>query len=101
MQLAAFFTVSPPTSPGLSWAESTATCTVTKELMRAAGHGAGEGIRGNINGFLDNVGEQIAGRGGQSDVGRANEPRTGEDNAKVAASGADEMKAGVDKLKEQ
>ncbi|GFZ42336.1 hypothetical protein JCM24511_00051 [Saitozyma sp. JCM 24511] len=29
-------------------------------------HGAGEAIRGNVNEFVDNVGEQIAGRGDHS-----------------------------------
>jgi len=58
-------------------------------------HGAGEGVRGNINSFFDNVGEQIAGRG-QNDVKPA--PRSGEQPAQVAAKGADEFKAGMEGL---
>jgi len=56
-------------------------------------HGTGEGIRGNVNSFLDNVGEQMAGRG-QGDVKpptRTEEQRP----AQVAANGADELRAGV------
>ena len=59
-------------------------------------HGAGEGIRGNINSFVDNVGEQIAGRG-QGDVKpptRTEEQRP----AQVAANGADELRAGLNKF---
>lgn len=60
-------------------------------------HGAGEGIRGNVNSFLDNVGEQIAGRG-QGDVKPAT--RTEQERpAQVAARGADEFQAGMDRLR--
>ena len=60
-------------------------------------HGAGEGIRGNINSFLDNAGEQIAGRG-QGDVKPAT--RTEEQRpAQVAANGSDEFKAGMEALR--
>jgi len=56
-------------------------------------HGTGEGIRGNVNSFLDNVGEQIAGRG----QGDAKPPTRSEEQrpAHVAANGADEMRAGM------
>lgn len=59
-------------------------------------HGTGEGIRGNINSFVDNVGEQIAGRG----QGDAKPPtRTEEERpAQVAAKGADELRAGLNQF---
>ncbi|WVQ79137.1 hypothetical protein IAT38_001232 [Cryptococcus sp. DSM 104549] len=60
-------------------------------------HGTGEGIRGNVNSFLDNVGEQIAGR---DPATTAQQPNAGgERPAAVAATGADEFKKGVEELK--
>ena len=70
-------------------------------------HGAGEGIRGNVNVMLDNVGEQLAGRGNantnaNTHVGGA-KPATMSDGGQrpeaVAAKGADEFKEGMDGLK--
>ncbi|WWC58310.1 uncharacterized protein I303_100850 [Kwoniella dejecticola CBS 10117] len=56
-------------------------------------HGAGEAIRGNANSFIDNLGEQVAGRD------PAQQPQTrsagGERPAGVAAKGADEIQQGV------
>ncbi|KAK4686744.1 hypothetical protein P7C73_g3379, partial [Tremellales sp. Uapishka_1] len=60
-------------------------------------HGAGESIRGNINSFVDNVGEEIAGRGGS-----AARPATASDGGArpegVAASGNQEVKQGLSGL---
>ncbi|ORX35352.1 hypothetical protein BD324DRAFT_652487 [Kockovaella imperatae] len=61
-------------------------------------HGAGEGIRGNINAFMDNVGEQIAGRGGE---GCAKAESRSQDPKAVAANGADELQAGMNDLKKK
>ncbi|OWT36282.1 hypothetical protein J008_05743 [Cryptococcus neoformans] len=60
-------------------------------------HGTGEGIRGNINSFVDNIGEQIAGR----DPAAASQRSTagGEKPAEVTSKGADEFRTGVQQLK--
>ncbi|KAK8861771.1 hypothetical protein IAR55_002594 [Kwoniella newhampshirensis] len=55
---------------------------------------------GNINSFVDNVGEQIAGRG-DSTTGTAPASRTegGERPSAVAAKGADEIQQGMNQIK--
>ncbi|WVR03654.1 hypothetical protein IAU60_000649 [Kwoniella sp. DSM 27419] len=58
-------------------------------------HGAGEGIRGNVNSFVDNIGEQIAGRDSTAKPSSA----SGERPSAVAANGADEIQSGMNSLK--
>ncbi|ORY24455.1 hypothetical protein BCR39DRAFT_546676 [Naematelia encephala] len=61
-------------------------------------HGAGEELRGTVNNTADQLGDAIAGRGG---TGATPATRTGggEHPAQVAASGEDEMRAGLAGLK--
>ena len=63
-------------------------------MLTISQSGAGEGIRGNVNAFVDNLGEQVAGRGDTVE-----KPPTatggGERPAHVAARGADEMQRGM------
>ncbi|KAL7420082.1 hypothetical protein Q5752_005047 [Cryptotrichosporon argae] len=61
-------------------------------------HGAGEGIRGNANALFDDVGEQVAGRGSTDAAQPAQRTEGGERPAHVAARGADEIQAGMDKI---
>lgn len=63
--------------------------------------GAGEGIRGNINSLVDNVGEQNEGRGGTGAVKPATATQGGERPAHVAARGADEIKQGMAELQKK
>ncbi|WRT63880.1 uncharacterized protein IL334_000806 [Kwoniella shivajii] len=67
------------------------------DKVKGGWNGAGEAIRGNANSFIDNVGEQVAGRD------PASQPQTrtagGERPAGVAANGADEIQKGVADLK--
>ncbi|WVF66058.1 hypothetical protein IAT40_000796 [Kwoniella sp. CBS 6097] len=67
------------------------------DKVKGGWNGAGEAIRGNANSFLDNVGEQIAGRD------PASQPQSlsnnGERPAGVAAKGADEIQSGMNNLK--
>ncbi|OCF36256.1 hypothetical protein I316_02130 [Kwoniella heveanensis BCC8398] len=67
------------------------------DKVKGGWNGAGEAIRGNANSFLDNVGEQIAGRD------PASQPQSlsnnGERPAGVAAQGADEIQSGMNNLK--
>lgn len=57
-------------------------------------HGAGEALRGTVNDTADQAGEQVAGRGNDSDA-----PPTRSDGGvkpnQVAEDGADEMRRGV------
>ncbi|WWC85985.1 uncharacterized protein L201_000856 [Kwoniella dendrophila CBS 6074] len=67
------------------------------DKVKGGWNGAGEAIRGNANSFMDNIGEQVAGRD------PASQPQTrsagGERPAGVAASGADEIQQGMANLK--
>ena len=58
-----------------------------------------EGIRGNINSFIDNVGEQVAGRGGNDAARPATATEGGTRPAHVAASGANEIEQGMAELR--
>lgn len=72
--------------------------------------GAGEAIRGNINDGLDQVGEQVAGRGNQPAAGHSQigvthtQPATRSEGGKkpeqVAANGANEMESGLRQLRQ-
>lgn len=61
-------------------------------------HGLGEGIRGNINSFVDGAGEQIAGRG-DSAAHPTTRTENGQTPNQVAANGADEFKQGLNAMK--
>ncbi|WWD09150.1 hypothetical protein V865_007272 [Kwoniella europaea PYCC6329] len=67
------------------------------DKVKGGWNGAGEAIRGNANSFMDNVGEQIAGR----DPATRPESHSagGQRPAGVAATGADEIQRGVAELK--
>jgi hypothetical protein len=64
--------------------------------------GAGESLRGNINSFVDNVGEQIAGRGDTAH-GTSQKPATvtegGQRPAETAQQGAGEVNQGLAELR--
>ncbi|WWC66730.1 uncharacterized protein I206_100635 [Kwoniella pini CBS 10737] len=67
------------------------------DKVKGGWNGAGEAIRGNANSFIDNLGEQVAGRD------PSQQPQShsagGERPAGVAAKGADEIQQGVAGLK--
>ncbi|WVW81996.1 hypothetical protein I302_104001 [Kwoniella bestiolae CBS 10118] len=67
------------------------------DKVKGGWNGAGEAIRGNANSFMDNIGEQVAGR----DPAARPESHSagGQRPAGVAASGADEIQRGVAELK--
>ncbi|WVN85729.1 uncharacterized protein L203_100880 [Cryptococcus depauperatus CBS 7841] len=67
------------------------------DKVKGGWNGTGEGIRGNFNAFVDNIGEQIAGR---DPAQTAQQPSAGgERPSGVAARGADEIRMGMDHLK--
>ncbi|WVQ74567.1 hypothetical protein IAR50_004168 [Cryptococcus sp. DSM 104548] len=60
-------------------------------------HGTGEGIRGNVNSFLDNAGEQI--QGNNTAAATQQPSHKGERPAGVASKGADEIQKGVEQIR--
>ncbi|WWD16305.1 hypothetical protein CI109_100731 [Kwoniella shandongensis] len=70
------------------------------DKIKGGWNGTGEGIRGNVNSFIDNVGEQIAGRGDSTThTTPASRTEGGERPSHVAARGADEIQQGMAELK--